>query len=53
MSPILIIILNPAELARIEIIGNSYYVGTYGRVARWYIFKPKILIWVNFRGSCN
>jgi hypothetical protein len=23
------------------------------RVARWHIFKPKILIWVNFGGTCN
>jgi hypothetical protein len=23
------------------------------RVARWYIFKPKIPVWVNFLGSCN
>jgi hypothetical protein len=23
------------------------------RVARWYIFKPKIPLWVNFRGSWN
>jgi hypothetical protein len=23
------------------------------RVARWHIFKPKALIWVNFGGSCN
>jgi hypothetical protein len=23
------------------------------RVARWYIFKPKIPVWVNFGGSCN
>jgi hypothetical protein len=23
------------------------------RVARWYIFKPKFPIWVNFVGSCN
>jgi hypothetical protein len=23
------------------------------RVARWYIFKPKIPIWVNFLGACN
>jgi hypothetical protein len=22
------------------------------RVARWFVFKPKIQIWVNFRGSC-
>jgi hypothetical protein len=23
------------------------------RVARWYFFKQKIPIWVNFGGSCN
>jgi hypothetical protein len=23
------------------------------RVAKWYIFKPKIPIWVNFGGPCN
>jgi hypothetical protein len=23
------------------------------RVARWFVFKPKIPIWVNFEGSCN
>jgi hypothetical protein len=23
------------------------------RVARWFLFKPKIPIWVNFGGSCN
>jgi hypothetical protein len=23
------------------------------RVARWFIFRPKIAIWVNFGGSCN
>jgi hypothetical protein len=23
------------------------------RVARWYIFRPKIAIWVNFGRSCN
>jgi hypothetical protein len=23
-------------------------VNVWGRVARWYIFKPKIPIWVNF-----
>jgi hypothetical protein len=22
-------------------------------IARWYIFKPKIQIWVNFGRSCN
>jgi hypothetical protein len=23
------------------------------RVARWYLFKPKVQIWVNLGGSCN
>jgi hypothetical protein len=23
------------------------------RVARWFVLKPKIQIWVNFGGSCN
>jgi hypothetical protein len=23
------------------------------RVARWFVFKPKIQIWVKFGGSCN
>jgi hypothetical protein len=23
------------------------------RVARWFVFKPNIQIWVNFGGSCN
>jgi hypothetical protein len=23
------------------------------RVARWFGFKPKIPVWVNFGGSCN
>jgi hypothetical protein len=23
------------------------------RVARWFVFKPKIQIWVNFGESCN
>jgi hypothetical protein len=27
--------------------------GLGARVARWYIFKPKIQIWVNFGGSWN
>jgi hypothetical protein len=22
-------------------------------VARWFVFKPKLPIWVNFGGSCN
>jgi hypothetical protein len=24
-----------------------------GRVARWFIFRQKIIIWVHFGGSCN
>jgi hypothetical protein len=27
--------------------------GTWNRVARWHIFKPKVPIWVNFGWSCN
>jgi hypothetical protein len=27
------------------------FVSTY-RVARWFVFKPKIPIWANFGGSC-
>jgi hypothetical protein len=23
------------------------------RVARWYVFRPKIPIWINFGGSCK
>jgi hypothetical protein len=30
-----------------------HYLLTQTRVARWYVFNPKIQIWVNFRGSCN
>jgi hypothetical protein len=30
---------------------NLFLVPT--RVARWFVFKPKIPIWVNFGGSCN
>jgi hypothetical protein len=26
---------------------------TKKRIARWFAFKPKIPIWVNFGGSCN
>jgi hypothetical protein len=42
-------------------IGNyeTIYIHSYisplahPRVARWFIFKPKILIWGNFGGYCN
>jgi hypothetical protein len=30
-----------------------FSTGIMARVARWYIFKPKIPIWVNFVVSCN
>jgi hypothetical protein len=33
------------------VIHLDLHTGT--RVARWYIFRPKIAIWVNFEGSCN
>jgi hypothetical protein len=32
---------------------NIHILPVPGRVARWYIFKPKIPIWVNFGESCN
>jgi hypothetical protein len=31
----------------------SLVFGDATKVARWYIFKPKLPIWVNFGGSCN
>jgi hypothetical protein len=31
----------------------NVYIGRYiNRVARWFVFKPKIPIWLNFGGSC-
>jgi hypothetical protein len=33
--------------------GFSISLQGCSRVARWYIFKPKILIWVNSEGSYN
>jgi hypothetical protein len=35
-----------------HLLGNQV-VEASTRVARWYIFQPKIPIWVNFGGSCN
>jgi hypothetical protein len=32
---------------------NDRIVSNWSRVARWYIFKPKILVWVNSGGSYN
>jgi hypothetical protein len=31
----------------------AWSASVHTRVARWYIFKPKIPIWVNFVGPCN
>jgi hypothetical protein len=28
-------------------------LGRSSRVARWFVFKPKTQIWVNFGGPCN
>jgi hypothetical protein len=28
-------------------------MGLLGKVVRWFIFKPKIQIWVNFGGTRN
>jgi hypothetical protein len=30
----------------------STKAGDQTKVARWFVFKPKIKIWVNFGGSC-
>jgi hypothetical protein len=35
------------------LIKNGQGLPMYIRVARWYIFTPKIAIWVNFGRSCN
>jgi hypothetical protein len=38
------------ELRQVPIItGTVIFI----RVARWFVFKPKIQIWVKFGGSCN
>jgi hypothetical protein len=29
---------------------SSLMSGVHGKVARWFVFKPKIPIWVNFGG---
>jgi hypothetical protein len=34
-------------------IKNSLDIVHTSRDARWFVFKPKISIWVNFGGSCN
>jgi hypothetical protein len=31
---------------------SVYQIQMSTRVARWFVFKPKIPIWVNFGGSC-
>jgi hypothetical protein len=32
--------------------GRNRFPAAQRRVARWFVFKPKIPIWVNFGGSC-
>jgi hypothetical protein len=32
---------------------NPFFFFVIIRVARWFVFKTKIQIWVNFRGPCN
>jgi hypothetical protein len=45
---------SPCSLRAIEIrILTSKEIASVTSVARWYIFKPKIPIWVNFGASCN
>jgi hypothetical protein len=39
--------------AYIDKCGRILRIVLQTRVARWYIFKPEIPIWVNFGGSCN
>jgi hypothetical protein len=36
-----------------SILGLSHGGEVAARVARWFVFKPKIQIWVNFGGSCD
>jgi hypothetical protein len=31
----------------------DWRVGAASKVARWFVFKPKTPIWLNFGGSCN
>jgi hypothetical protein len=44
-------------LERLELQSGVYFLDLLfyagSRVARWFVFKPKIRIWVNFGGSCN
>jgi hypothetical protein len=48
-----------ADLPKIPIVKNrrrgenSPNLNVDFRVARWFVFKPIIQIWVNFVGSCN
>jgi hypothetical protein len=32
---------------------DRYWVRIQNKVTRWHVFKPKILIWVNFGGTCS
>jgi hypothetical protein len=48
----------PSDLLLKEEAGSHYHLNRENwaaklRVARWYILKPKIPLWVNFGGPCN
>jgi hypothetical protein len=41
------------EATAVELLLPNGQVQLSGSTARWYVFKPKIPIWVNFGGPCN
>jgi hypothetical protein len=41
------------SLARALSLQASFSISARIKVARWFVFKPKIQIWVNFGGSCD
>jgi hypothetical protein len=47
------IVHHPRVLQRKQRVDATVNRCLQSRVARWFAFKPKIQIWVNFGGSCN
>jgi hypothetical protein len=43
----------PSFAPVVQVQVNFFSSGILTRVARWYIFKPKIPLWVIFEGFCN
>jgi hypothetical protein len=43
-------VIPPWISKKFRVNGFFIVVGVHGRVARWFVFKPKIPIWVNFGG---